>query len=88
MVNTNTFEATYDPRDRTKVLKDVDGKELEQMVEKAREEVIKKQLDLGLNVITDGEIERDNYIFHCARNFKGINMENVIKKTIRDGKNG
>ena len=55
------------------------------MIEKAREEVIKKQLDLGLDVITDGEIERDNYIFHCARNFKGINMENVITKTIRDG---
>ena len=80
------FSATYDPRDRAKVLEDVDSKELEEMVEKAREEVIKKQLDLGLDVITDGEIERDNYIFHCARNFKGINMDNVIKKTIRDGK--
>jgi len=77
--------STYDPRDRTKVLEDVDSEELEQMIEKAREEVIKKQLDLGLDVITDGEIERDNYIFHCARNFKGINMEEVITKTIRDG---
>ena len=57
------------------------------MVEKARCDVIKKQIDLGLDVITDGEIERDNYIFHCARNFKGINMDSIITKTIRDGKN-
>ena len=63
----------------------MDSSELEKMIEKAREEVIKKQLDLGLNVITDGEIERDNYIFHCARNFKGINMESVTTKVIRDG---
>ena len=57
------------------------------MIEKARCDVIKKQIDLGLDVITDGEIERDNYIFHCARNFKGINMDSIITKTIRDGKN-
>ena len=57
------------------------------MIEKARNEVIKKQIDLGLDVITDGEIERDNYIFHCARNFKGINMDAIQTKTIRDGNN-
>jgi 5-methyltetrahydropteroyltriglutamate--homocysteine methyltransferase len=56
------------------------------MIEKARNDVIKKQFDLGLDVITDGEIERENYIFHCARNFKGINMESITTKTIRDGK--
>ena len=56
------------------------------MIEKARKDVIRKQLDLGLDVITDGEIERENYIFHCARNFKGIDMEAITTKTIRDGK--
>ena len=56
------------------------------MIERARKDVIKKQFDLGLDVITDGEIERENYIFHCARNFKGINMESITTKTIRDGK--
>ena len=58
---------------------------MEKTIKKARDVVIKKQLDLGLDVITDGEIERENYIFHCARNLKGINMESISTKTIRDG---
>ena len=58
---------------------------MEKKIEKAREEVIGKQLALELDVITDGEIERENYIFHCARNFQGINMESISTKTIRDG---
>ena len=78
-------KATYDPRDRSKVLEDVGAPELEEMVAKARKEVIERQVNLGLDVITDGEIERDNYIFHCARNFKGINMDSVTTKIIRDG---
>jgi len=77
--------STYDPRDRSKVLEDVGAPELEEMVAKARKEVIERQVNLGLDVITDGEIERDNYIFHCARNFKGINMDSVTTKIIRDG---
>lgn len=59
---------------------------MEKMVQRARDEVIEKQVALGLDVITDGEIERENYIFHCARNFQGINMEFISTKTIRDGK--
>ena len=80
-----SIKATYDPRDRSKVLEDVGAPELEEMVAKARKEVIERQVNLGLDVITDGEIERDNYIFHCARNFKGINMDSVTTKIIRDG---
>ena len=67
------------------MLEDVGAPELEEMVAKARKEVIERQVNLGLDVITDGEIERDNYIFHCARNFKGINMDSVTTKIIRDG---
>lgn len=67
-------------------MQDVDSAELDKMIERARNDVIKQQLDLGLDIITDGEIERENYIFHCARNFKGINMNSVTTKTIRDGK--
>ena len=59
---------------------------MEKMIGKARYDVIKKQVDLGLDVVTDGEIERENYIFHFVRNLKGIDMETVTTKTIRDGK--
>ena len=63
-----------------------DSDEMEKMIEKARNEVIKKQLDLGLDVLTDGEIERENYIYHFVRNLKGIDMDEISTKTIRDGK--
>ena len=36
--------------------------ELKQSVERARKEVIEEQTSLGVGIITDGEIERENYI--------------------------
>ena len=45
----------FDPRSAAKVVKD---DALEENVKKAAEEVIKKQVELGIDVITDGEVER------------------------------
>ena len=80
------FSATYDPREKTKFMQATSEAEIERLIQKARNDVVKKQIDLGLDVITDGEIERENYIFHFARNLKGIDMQTISTKTIRDGK--
>ena len=38
--------------------------ELEKCIEKAECEVIQEQIDLGIDVITDGELRRENYIWY------------------------
>ena len=40
---------------------------------------------VGLDIITDGEIERETYYLHLGRNLNGIDFENVKKKKGRNG---
>ena len=54
-------------------------------VERAVREVLKVQIDLGLDVITDGEINRENYVSHFCKQLRGINHDNLQLKTMRDG---
>ena len=49
----------FDPRSTVKVVKD---DALEDNIKKAAEEVINKQIELGIDVITDGEVERGKWI--------------------------
>ena len=45
----------FDPRSATKIVKD---KELENTIKRAAKEVMEEQINLGIDVITDGEVER------------------------------
>ena len=38
--------------------------EHKKIVARTKQEVMSEQAQLGIDVITDGEIERENYIFH------------------------
>ena len=40
---------------------------------------------LGLDVITDGEVERGAYYMHIMRNISGIDLENLERKVMRSG---
>ena len=40
---------------------------------------------VGLDIITDGEIERETYYLHLGRNLKGIDFDNVKEKEGRNG---
>ena len=48
-------------------------------------EVIAKQVDLGLDVVTDGEMPRESYYLHFVRHPNGIDMVSVEEKTMREG---
>ena len=45
-----------------------------------------KQLDLGIDVVNDGELPRENYFLHFVRKIKGIDADNLVAKTVRNGK--
>ena len=55
------------------------------MLDKAIDEVVAKQLDIGIDVVTDGEMSREAYFLHFVRNIKGMDPNNLVHKKIRNG---
>eukprot|EP01083_Nonionella_stella_P095320 267557_1 len=55
-------------------------------LQKAFDEVITEQIDLGCDIITDGEIDRENYIWHfCRYCLNGFDFNHPQKITARNG---
>ncbi len=52
---------------------------------KAAREVIQDQMRLGIDVPTDGEMRRENYIYYLCRHIDGINFQQLTQKTMRNG---
>jgi len=52
---------------------------------KAIDEVIKDQIECGIDIITDGEVRRENYIHYHCRHITGIDFNNLTEKFARSG---
>jgi len=64
------------------------GSELEKLeadVMRATEEVVQEQLSCGVDVVTDGEVRRDNYIHYFCRFVDGIDFVNLTETSVRNG---
>ena len=61
------------------------GNETEKIFLQATKEVIQDQIECGIDIITDGEIRRENYIHYHCRHIKGIDFNKLRKKTARTG---
>ena len=61
------------------------GSKAEIIFKKASAEVIKDQLNCGIDIITDGEIKRENYIHYHCRHLNGINFNTLTEKVARTG---
>lgn len=61
------------------------GEEAEALFVKAAAEVIADQIECGIDVPTDGEVRRENYIHYHCRHFDGIAFENLTRVLARDG---
>jgi len=67
-------------------------KEVKQMGEKREElflqaatEVIKDQIECGIDIVTDGEVRRENYIHYHCRHIAGVDFETLTEKVARTG---
>lgn len=60
------------------------GEELEDIYRRAAGEVIADQIDCGVDVPTDGEVRRENYIHYHCRHLEGFDFENLTKKSARN----
>ena len=61
------------------------GDDIEASFTEATRSVIADQVDAGIDVPTDGEIRRDNYIYYHCRHLDGIDFEELAQRTFRDG---
>jgi len=57
----------------------------EKLLDSATREVIQDQIRAGIDIPTDGEIRRENYIYYHCRHLSGISFAHLTKKTIREG---
>ena len=60
----------------------LEGDALKEAMDDAMSLVIREQEELGLDILTDGEMRRTTFIFHIAGRWQGVDTENVVTKKI------
>ncbi|MGI9405746.1 MAG: hypothetical protein ACR2O4_05205 [Hyphomicrobiaceae bacterium] len=57
----------------------------EELFQKATREAIDDQVSCGIDIPTDGEQRRENYIHYHCRHLAGFDFENLTRRVLRDG---
>ena len=57
----------------------------EQLFIKAAKEVIDLQINSGIDIPTDGEVRRENYVHYHCRHLEGFDFETLERRVFRDG---
>jgi 5-methyltetrahydropteroyltriglutamate--homocysteine methyltransferase len=63
-------------------LKQYEGR-IDDMLDRATLEVVEEQDRLGIDIPTDGEVRRENYIHYHCRHLKGIDFDALTEKQMR-----
>ena len=50
------------------------GDNVEELFDKATKEIISDQEECGIDILTDGEVRRENYIHYHCRYLEGIDF--------------
>lgn len=61
------------------------GNDAEATISRGVQQVISEQVDAGIDIPTDGEIPRENYIHYHCRHLNGFDFQNLSKKEVRGG---
>ena len=61
------------------------GAEAEALFARAAQEAIADQAEAGVDVVTDGEVRRENYIHYHCRHLRGIDFANLVEREARSG---
>lgn len=59
--------------------------DLEKILDRATCEVVAEQVELGIDIPTDGEMRRENYIHYHCRHLNGIDFNTLTSKVMRNG---
>lgn len=55
------------------------------LMDRATDECIADQIECGIDIPTDGEIRRENYVHYQCRHFDGFDFTNLTERTLRNG---
>lgn len=61
------------------------GDKAEKFFVKAAGEVIQDQINCGIDIVTDGEVRRENYIHYHCRHIDGVDFNTLTEKVARTG---
>ncbi|NQV46916.1 MAG: cobalamin-independent methionine synthase II family protein [Rhodospirillaceae bacterium] len=61
------------------------GDQAEAIFARAAADVIADQVGAGIDIPTDGEVRRENYIHYHCRHLNGIDFTNLTEKVLREG---
>jgi 5-methyltetrahydropteroyltriglutamate--homocysteine methyltransferase len=61
------------------------GDEAEALFARGTRQVIADQVEAGIDIPTDGEIRRENYIHYHCRHLEGIDFDRLTAKAVRGG---
>ncbi len=61
------------------------GGEAEEILARGTREIVGDQVSCGIDIPSDGEIRRENYIHYHCRHLNGIDFERLTEKSLRQG---
>ncbi len=61
------------------------GDQAENAFIRAAREVITDQVEAGIDIVTDGEVRRENYIHYHCRHIEGIDFQRLTETAVRGG---
>jgi 5-methyltetrahydropteroyltriglutamate--homocysteine methyltransferase len=59
--------------------------DMKDLLDQATREVVREQVQIGIDIPTDGEIRRENYIHYHCRHLGGIDFGRLTRKVMRSG---
>ncbi len=61
------------------------GPDAEQILQRGIQRVIEDQTAFGIDIPTDGEVRRENYVHYHCRHLDGFDFSNLTRKVMREG---
>jgi 5-methyltetrahydropteroyltriglutamate--homocysteine methyltransferase len=77
-------DSAHPTREWAQALADM-GSEAEETLRRGTGEAIHDQVEAGIDMPTDGEIRRENYIHYHCRHLDGIDFDQLSEKSLRNG---
>jgi 5-methyltetrahydropteroyltriglutamate--homocysteine methyltransferase len=59
------------------------GERLQEILDRATMEVVREQVELGIDIPTDGEVRRENYVHYYCRHLRGIDFKRLTERQMR-----
>lgn len=69
-----------------KAVQAMDPKQLEELLEAETERIMRAQKVVGIDIPTDGEVRRISYVHYPCQHVDGIDMDDMVSVTARDGR--